>query len=115
MVLLFLAMLFVRHNAILCNEISNILRMLRIDNVEILLSSIIMPTKALIFVLSQIVSLMCVFEVFFAISMVAIVWMLFVIIKEIAMVEKKQNKNINISDEVLSGRMTYREIQRFLC
>ena len=74
-----------------------------------------MPTKALIFVLSQIVSLMCVFEVFFAISMVAIVWMLFVIIKEIAMVEKKQNKNINISDEVLSGRMTYREIQRFLC
>ena len=113
--LLFLAMFFVRHNTVLCNEISNLLNMLRIEHIEVFLSSAILPIKAIIFCLSQVVSVICVFEVVCAISFVVLIWVVYVFVREIAVVQKRENKDIVASDDVLSGRMTYQTIQRLLC
>lgn len=113
--LLFIAMLFVRHNAVLFNEIGNVLRLLNIENIDVLLSSTILPIKAIIFIFSQIVSIVCVFQVVCSMSAMALIWLSYAKDTPTTEIQDNVNKNIVASEAVLCGRMIYRDTQRFLC
>ena len=111
--LLIVSMVFVCNRSLIVSEVKNLLQLFQLEGLESILGACLLPSKTII-EFSQFVSILCLFEVVFAISITFLCLILFIEIVEKKIIKDKSSY-IVCSDAVLSGKNTYKETLRFLC